>query len=82
MGRLGTLPTIALNLAGNPVPSSFMRDLGNYRLANTATGGNFQSRPWTSKDKKTGVRADYTRHDFEDDAGKADVWSVGYVRKF
>ena len=33
-------------------------------------------------DDKNGVRADYTRHDFEDDAGKADVWSVGYVRKF
>lgn len=33
-------------------------------------------------DDKNGVRADYTRHDFEDDAGEADVWSVGYVRKF
>lgn len=33
-------------------------------------------------DDKNGVRADYTRHDYEDDAGEADVWSVGYVRKF
>lgn len=33
-------------------------------------------------DDKNGIRADYTRHDFEDDAGEADVWSVGYVRKF
>jgi TonB-dependent receptor len=64
VGRLGTLPTISLNLAGTPVAASFMRDLGNYRLTNTATGSNYQSRPWTSKDKKTGVRADYTQ-DFE-----------------
>jgi len=33
-------------------------------------------------DDNNGMRADYTRHDFEDDAGEADVWSVGYVRKF
>ncbi|KRB40012.1 MAG: porin family protein [Pseudomonadota bacterium] len=29
-----------------------------------------------------GVRADYTRHDFTDGGGEANVWSVGYVRKF
>lgn len=33
-------------------------------------------------DGSNGVRADYTRHEFRDDAGKADVWSVGYVHKF
>lgn len=33
-------------------------------------------------DDKNGVRADYTRHDFKDDAGEADTWSLGYVRKF
>ena len=33
-------------------------------------------------DDKNGVRADYTYHDFKDDGGKANVWSVGYVRKF
>lgn len=32
-------------------------------------------------DDNNGVRADWTRHDFGDD-GDADVWSVGYVRKF
>jgi outer membrane immunogenic protein len=31
---------------------------------------------------KDGVRADLTRHDFEDDGGKADVFTIGYVRKF
>lgn len=33
-------------------------------------------------DGKNGVRVDYTRHEFKDDKGKADVWSVGYVHKF
>ena len=33
-------------------------------------------------DDKNGVQLDYTRHDFQDDGGEADVWSIGYVRKF
>jgi opacity protein-like surface antigen len=35
-----------------------------------------------SFDGANGVRADYTRHDFNHDAGNADVWAVSYVRKF
>lgn len=31
-------------------------------------------------DDKNGLRADYLRKEFDD--GEADVWSVGYVRKF
>ncbi|MBN8553766.1 MAG: porin family protein [Caulobacterales bacterium] len=33
-------------------------------------------------DGANGVRADYTRRDFQDDSGEADVWSVSYVRRF
>lgn len=33
-------------------------------------------------DDKNAVRADYTRHDFQDSSTNADVWSVAYVRKF
>lgn len=33
-------------------------------------------------DGQNGFRADYTRQEFEDDGGHADVWAVGYVRKF
>lgn len=29
-----------------------------------------------------GLRADWTRRDFTDDAGKADVWSLSYIRRF
>lgn len=33
-------------------------------------------------DDKNGVRVDYTRHDFKDSSENADVWAVGYTRKF
>ncbi|RZJ94863.1 MAG: porin family protein [Brevundimonas sp.] len=33
-------------------------------------------------DAQNGVRADWTRRDFRDDAGEADVYSVSYVRRF
>lgn len=29
-----------------------------------------------------GLRADWTRRDFTDDGGEADVWSLSYVRRF
>lgn len=33
-------------------------------------------------DGRNGVRADYTRYDFQHSSQNADVWSVAYVRKF
>lgn len=33
-------------------------------------------------DGANGVRADYTRRDFQNDGGEADVWSINYVRRF
>ena len=33
-------------------------------------------------DAQNGVRADWTRRDFKDDQGEADVYSVNYVRRF
>lgn len=33
-------------------------------------------------DAANGLRAEYTRFDFNDGGGKSDVWSVSYVRKF
>ena len=33
-------------------------------------------------DANNGVRAEYTRHDFNHTAGSADAWAVSYVRKF
>lgn len=33
-------------------------------------------------DTYNGIRADWTRRDFRDDGGEADVWSLNYVRRF
>jgi hypothetical protein len=33
-------------------------------------------------DGVNGIRGDYTRYDFNNGGGKADVWAVSYVRKF
>ena len=33
-------------------------------------------------DGKNGVRADWTRRDFRDNGGKADAYSVSYIRRF
>lgn len=33
-------------------------------------------------DAQNGVRADWTRRDFEDDAGEVDAYSLNYVRRF
>jgi len=33
-------------------------------------------------DGLNGVRADYTRRDFQDDGGEANVWTINYVRRF
>ena len=35
-----------------------------------------------SFDGKNGVRLDYTREQFQDKGGDANVWAVSYVRKF
>jgi len=33
-------------------------------------------------DGKNGIRADYTRQEYQDSDGHADVWSIGYNRRF
>ena len=33
-------------------------------------------------DGSNGVRADWTRREFQDDGGEADTWSVSYIRRF
>lgn len=56
---LGTLPTLSFTQGNTSVPLSFIRNLGNYTFSNSATGTNFQSRPWTAIDRKDGFRIDY-----------------------
>jgi iron complex outermembrane receptor protein len=59
------IPEIKLtSTTGTPVPLDFVRNLENYTFSNTATGTNFQSRPFTALDTKQGVNGKYT-HDLD-----------------
>ncbi|HEX8471192.1 MAG TPA: porin family protein [Brevundimonas sp.] len=48
----------------------------HYESFNYGAGANYYF------DAQNGVRADWTRRDFQDDGGEADVYSVNYVRRF
>ena len=53
--------------------------------ANTDVGGdswNYGAGANYFVDGVNGVRADWTRRDYRDDAGKADAYSVSYIRRF
>ncbi|WP_293897979.1 porin family protein [Phenylobacterium sp.] len=50
--------------------------------ADSAESWNFGVGAQHMFDAANGLRADYTRQEFNHDAGHADVWTVGYVRKF
>jgi iron complex outermembrane receptor protein len=50
------MPTFTLtSTTGAPISLDFVRNLGNYTFSNTATGTNFQSRPFTAIDTKQGL---------------------------
>lgn len=69
-GRLG-YGTTALDLSGGGSTISGDNDSWNYGV-----GANYFF------DGVNGVRGDYTRREFQNDGGRADVWSIGYVRRF
>lgn len=69
-GRVG-YGTTELEASGGGVTVSEDGDSWNYGV-----GANYFF------DGLNGVRADYTRRDFQDDGGEADVWTVNYVRRF
>ena len=56
--------------------------VGTVSASDTNESWNYGVGAQYSFDGANGVRADYTRHDFNHDGGNADVWAVSYVRKF
>lgn len=69
-GRVG-YGTTELEASGGGVTVSEDGDSWNYGV-----GANYFF------DGLNGVRADYTRRDYQNDGGEADVWSINYVRRF
>ncbi|HEX2854727.1 MAG TPA: TonB-dependent receptor [Opitutaceae bacterium] len=54
------MPVVSLtSTTGTPVSLDFVRNLGNYTFSNTATGTNFQSRPFTAIDTKQGIAGSF-----------------------
>jgi outer membrane immunogenic protein len=51
-------------------------DSDNVQSWNFGVGGQY------SFDGQNGLRADYTRHEYQGGDGHADVWSIGYNRRF
>lgn len=69
-GRIG-YGTTEIEASGGGLTASEDGDSWNYGV-----GANYFF------DGLNGVRADYTRRDFQDDGGEADVWTVSYIRRF
>jgi TonB-dependent receptor len=57
--RSQRLPGVTVMSGANVVPLDTLRSLSNFTYSNSATGTNFQSRPWTAIDYKKGISADY-----------------------
>ena len=69
-GRLG-YGTTKIKAEAGPVSVEDDGESFNYGL-----GANYYL------DAQNGIRADWTRRDFRDDAGEADTYAVSYVRRF
>jgi hypothetical protein len=55
---------------------------GGLSASDSAESWNFGVGAQHHFDGVNGVRVDYTRQEFNNDAGHANVWAVGYVRRF
>lgn len=53
-----------------------LSDSDNVQSWNFGAGGQYHF------DAQNGVRAEYTRHEYQGGDGHADVWSIGYNRRF
>jgi outer membrane immunogenic protein len=69
-GRVGYGTTEA-KLSSGAVSATDSEESWNYGF-----GGQY------SLDARNGIRADWTRRDYRDDAGEADVYSLSFVRRF
>ncbi|HTK35135.1 MAG TPA: porin family protein [Caulobacteraceae bacterium] len=67
----GGYGTTRISVKSGTVSSAGSEDSWNYGV-----GGQYMF------DGVNGLRADYTRHDFRNNAGSFDAWGVSYVRKF
>ena len=68
-------------------PQTFQTGRVDFQLAGVTASGDGESVNYGVGanyfiDGRNGIRADWTRRDFTDDGGEADVYSVSYIRRF
>lgn len=82
VGTLPVSPNLELFARGGYGTTKIKTELAGFEGEVDGESWNYGAGANYYFDGQNGVRADWTRRDFEDDAGEADVYSVSYVRRF
>jgi hypothetical protein len=82
VGVLPVTPKFDLLVRGGYGASSLRVTSGAVSVKDSEDSWNYGAGAQYSFDGKNGLRGDYTRHDFGNGYGHADVWQISYVRKF
>lgn len=82
VGTLPVSPNFELFARGGYGTSKIKAEVGGIEADADGESWNYGAGANYYFDAQNGVRADWTRRDFKDDAGEADVYSLNYVRRF
>jgi hypothetical protein len=82
VGILPVTPQLDLFVRGGYGASRIKSTVAGVSAADSEDSWNYGGGAQYSFDGKNGVRGDFTRHDFGNGFGHANVWSISYVRKF
>jgi hypothetical protein len=82
VGVLPVTPQLDLMVRGGYGGSSVRATTAGVSIKDSEDSWNYGAGAQYVFDGKNGIRGDYTRHDFGNGNGHADVWQISYVRKF
>ena len=82
VGTLPVTPNFELFARGGYGTTKIKTELAGFNGEVDGESWNYGAGANYYLDGQNGLRADWTRRDFRDDAGEADVYSLSYVRRF
>ncbi|MBD3837336.1 porin family protein [Brevundimonas sp.] len=82
VGALPVTPNFELFARGGYGTTKIKTELAGFNGEVDGESWNYGAGANYYLDGQNGLRADWTRRDFRDDAGEADVYSLSYVRRF
>lgn len=82
VGTLPLSPNFELFARGGYGTSKIKAEVGGIEADADGQSWNYGVGANYFLDGQNGIRGDWTRRDFKDDAGEADVYSLSYVRRF